>query len=98
MLNKEKLERYKCSLDHFRHETNNLWHITGMFLLPHTILLAFVLKVSFEKPAIVGWNPAAFVITLPGIALCILWWFACARASSYFLLRRAQAQEVEPPD
>jgi len=92
----KKLEKYKCFLEQLRYDGGLLWRIFGAFLLPHSIFLAFLLTVSFEKERVssIGIVTAAII----GFILGIVWLLSCFRSIAFYDFRMAQAKEMEFSD
>jgi len=91
----EQLEKYKCFLEQLRYDGGLLWRITGVFLLPNSIFLAFLLTVSFEKEKI--GSLGIVVAAIIGCALSFCWLLAYFRSLAFYDFRMAQAKEVESP-
>lgn len=91
----EQLEKYKCSLEQMRYDGGLLWRIFGVFLLPQTIFLAFLLR-SFEAEPFIGWNPGIFAAAIAGSLLCLVWMAVCLRCVAYYHFSVALAREIEP--
>ncbi|MBA7491467.1 hypothetical protein ES702_02013 [subsurface metagenome] len=93
-MEKDKLEKYKCFLEQLRYDGGLLWRITGVFLLPNSIFLAFLLTVSFEKERI--GSLGIVVAAIIGCVLSFCWLLAYFRSLAFYDFRMAEAREVEP--
>lgn len=92
-MEEDKLEKYKCFLEQLRYDGGLLWRITGVFLLPNSIFLAFLLTVSFEKERI--GSLGIVVAAIIGCVLSFCWLLAYFRSLAFYDFRMAQAKEVE---
>jgi len=91
-----KLEKYKCLIEQLRSNEGLLWRICGVFLLPHTIFLAFLLAVSFGKERI---DPVGIIFAGGvGVVLTIFWGLAGSRSIAFADFRVAQAKRAEFPE
>ena len=62
-----------------------LWRVCGIFLLPLTALLAFLLSATFGKPSLLPSNVeisnwATIVVALFGLVLSVFWLMSCHRS------------------
>lgn len=93
----EQLEKYKCFLEQMRYDGEFLWRIFGVFLLPQTIFLAFLLH-SFEGETFIGWDLGVFAAAIAGFLLSCVWMAVCLRSVAYYHFSVALAREAEPKD
>ena len=92
----EEVEKYKCFLELWRYDGGLLWRIFGAYLLPHTVLLAFLLSIGFGDRGLTGWNPWTFTAAILGIWFCIIWMISCSRAIALSDLTGTEAKKREP--
>jgi hypothetical protein len=86
--------RYEAALAQARHEDKMMWQRFGAFLVPHTILMAVVLKVGDGHPW--HYSYGTFIASIAGFALCVLWLAVYQRSSAFHQFRIAQARKIEP--
>lgn len=91
----EQLEKYKCFLEQMRYDADLLWRFFGVFLLPHTIFLAFLLR-SFGTETFIVWDLGIFIAAIAGSVLCLFWMAVCLRCVAYYHFSVALAREMEP--
>jgi len=91
----EQLEKYRCFLEQMRHDGESLWRFFGVFLLPQTIFLAFLLR-SFDGKTFIGWGLGVLGAAIAGSLLCLVWMVVCFRCVAYYHLSVALAREIEP--
>lgn len=89
-------DRYQTAIAQLRHDAQLSWQIFGLFLLAHTVLLAFLLHYALGRQQIVCYYPGCFFAALVGLLLGVLWLASHGRSSAYYHLRMAQAKEAEP--
>lgn len=92
-MEKDKLEKYKCFLEQLRYDGGLLWRIMGVFLLPNSIFMAFLLTVSFGKERIS--SQGIVVAAIIGCVLSFFWLLAWFRSLAFYDFRMAKAREVE---
>ena len=92
----EKVNRYRCALEHARAENRTMWQVFSIFLLIHTVFVSFLFR-AFANKSIKLYHPIVFVAAIAGLLVCILWWATHSRNRAYFLFRMAQARRAEPP-
>lgn len=84
-------ERYGWALQLMQYEIQRLWVVFGTFLLAETVLLGAVAQLVVQGARALGLAGA-----LMGFVLVIPWWAAVEYARAFYLLRVAQAKELEP--
>lgn len=87
-------EEYMAAISLMQFETQLYWVLTGVFMLPLTVLLGFIGQTLIEDLcSIRSWPIRAGAIL--GVALCVLWFAALARSASFQEFRIAQARVRE---
>jgi hypothetical protein len=84
--------RYTTAIDFWKLQCETQWRHFGAFVLPHTLLMAFLLSKFFEK------NPSPLVlriVAIVGLILSILWLFVHIRGVAWSNFRMKMAKECE---
>ncbi len=82
--------RYKIALENLRYQGQLLWTIMGIFLIAQSVILQSILG-DFS-------SINSFWGSVIGMLLSIMWILIFHRNMDLFILRMAQAKDVEPPD
>lgn len=93
---KSELDRYRAAIEILGNAAQDFWRITASFLLPHTVLLGFLLNATLTEQQHGLYKPGCFLTALVGILLCILWMATYQRSSAYYIFRTHQAKDAEP--
>jgi hypothetical protein len=90
------LQKYQAALQLLQYEQQILWLIFGAFLLPHTVLVGFLLDSFLGGRAEAAWHLGRFSVAVLGLLVSIPWFAAYGRNAAYYFFRMSQAKAAEP--